>query len=208
MLVPRFNSALGFFVVSAVLISMSAWAQQPGPAPSIAPHPVRMDGAGHGETVFGLPVIDTVAAQDVDARFADFVEATAQNVRQHRWPQLLDGKSDQVDRHQGLRAHSIDVAQGIGRRDRPEGVGVVDDGREEIGGDHQGEIRPEPVDRCVIAGLKPDQDVGIVEAGGQVAQDLSQVLRTDLAGSTSSVRPLREPHFRDGTHGCTLLRTC
>jgi hypothetical protein len=33
-----------------------------------------------------------------------------------------------------------------------------------------------------------------------VAQDLSQVLRTDLAGSTRSVRPLREPHFLRGTH--------
>src|SRR5260370_23394025 len=30
--------------------------------------------------------------------------------------------------------------------------------REEIGGDHQGKVRPEPVDRGVVAGLLPYQD--------------------------------------------------
>src|SRR5260370_14450010 len=80
--------------------------------------------------------------------------------------------------------------------------------REEIGGDHQGKVRPEPVDRGVVAGLLPYQDVGVVEPFRQVPQDLSQVLRTDLAGSTRSVRPLREPHFLHGTHHlhCTHAR--
>jgi hypothetical protein len=37
-----------------------------------------------------------------------------------------------------------------------------------------------------------------------VAQYLSQVLRTDLAGSTGSVRPLRQPHLFNATHDCTI----
>ena len=170
------------------------------PASPIAPHPLGMDRTGHGKAVFWLPVVDAVAAQNIDARFADLVEATAQNVGQHRRSQLFDGEGHQVDRHQGLRAHRIDVAQGIRRRDGAEGVGVIDDGREEVGGDHQGEVGSKLVDRSVIAGLQPDQDVGVVEPCGQVAQDLSQVFRTDLAGSTRTVRPLREPHFFHGTH--------
>jgi len=54
----------------------------PVPNAAIAAHPVGVDRAGHREPVLGLAVVDAVAAQDVDARLADFVQATPQDVSQ------------------------------------------------------------------------------------------------------------------------------
>ena len=48
------------------------------------------------------------------------------------------------------------------------------------------------IDGGVVACLQADEDVRILQSRGQVAQDLSQVIRTELAGSTGPVRPLRQ----------------
>src|ERR1700682_4596765 len=55
---------------------------------TISPHPVGMNGAGYGEPVLRLVVVDAVTAQDVDARLADLVQPAAQNVAQQLRTQL------------------------------------------------------------------------------------------------------------------------
>ena len=64
-----------------------------------------------------------------------------------------------------LTAHGVDVAQGIRSGDASEGIGVVDQGREEIDGLHHGQTVPEPIDPGVIKRRGTDQKVRVIERG-------------------------------------------
>ena len=90
------------------------------------------------------------------------------------------------ERGNGAAAHGVDVAERVGGGDGAEGVRIVDDGREEIHGMHEGELRRQFVDAGIVGGIKPDQHVFIRPAryGGQ---HLVQQLWTQLGRSTRSL---------------------
>ena len=86
----------------------------------------------------------------------------------------------------GRAPHGVDVAQGVGDGDGPVAEWVVDDGREEVHREYQGLMVPDAVHSGVVLRLGPHQQVGVGHHG-QLAQDLNQVLRTELGGSTGAV---------------------
>ena len=44
---------------------------------------------------------------------------------------------------------------------RPQSYGIVDDRREEVGGDDDGEVVAQAVDRGVVSGVEADEQVGV-----------------------------------------------
>jgi hypothetical protein len=58
--------------------------------------------------------------------------ATGQDLADDLQRQLVERHADHRQGHDRRAAHGIDVGDGIGRRDAPEIVGIVDDGHEEI----------------------------------------------------------------------------
>ena len=71
---------------------------------------------------------------------------------------------DDVQRHQHLAAHRVDVAHRVGGGDRAVRVRVVDDGREEVDGLDDREVVAQAVDGGVVRAIEPDEEVG--EGGG------------------------------------------
>ena len=113
-------------------------------AARVGDHAVGVHGAGDGQAVLRLGVVDRMAADDLGAGRAHDVEAAAQHLAQRGRAELLERPRHQVERGQRPAAHRVDVGQRVGRGDAPEVVGVVDDRREEVDGLHQRELVGDP----------------------------------------------------------------
>ena len=134
----------------------------------------RLHHADDGQAVLGLGVVHGVTADDHAAGFRGLVVASPQHVAQHV-PGQVGREPHHVHRQQRLATHGVDIAEGVGRRDQAELVGVVGDGRKEIHRQDQRGLVIDAVDRGVVP--VAHQQVGVADMG-KLAQDLDQVLHT------------------------------
>ena len=104
----------------------------------------RIDNARHGQTIFQFVVLHGMAAGQHGPGLQQGVLAAAQNVGQSLlgiiFRQRL-GKTGHVHGAPGFAPKSVDIGQSIGRRDAAKGERVIDDGREDVHGLHQGLAR-------------------------------------------------------------------
>src|SRR4029078_5567968 len=85
-------------------------------------------------------------------------------------------------------AHRVRVGEGVGRRDTAPVVRVVDDRREEVGGDDDGEIVAEAVDRGVVCGVETDDEIGIgYRRGAHEPEHGAQIGGRQLAAAARAV---------------------
>ena len=168
----------------------------PACAPRFGEHPGRIDRADDREPELRFGVVDGVAAAHDRTRGPDDVVATVEHAREELERQALAGPRDEVQGEEWRAAHRVDVGQGVRGRDPAPVVRVVDDRREEVGGEHHGEVVAEAVDRGVVGRVEPDEEVGV---GGRVTQTVdesehgAQVGGRELARASRAVRELREP---------------
>ena len=186
----------------------------------VAHDAVGVHGAEHGQAVLRLRVVDGVAPGHERARLAHGVRAAAQDVAGHARAQRAVERQ-QVQRHVRGRAHGEHVGERVGRRDAPEHVGVVHDGREEVHGEHGRGVVREPPHGGVVARVEAEQQppgpavraVGTVRpacarraagGGGKRAQYVVEVARTPLGRSAALRRELRQPDALDLVHGASF----
>ena len=147
-----------------------------------------MDGAGDGEAVLRLVVVQRVAAGDDAARLGDLLRAAAHDLAEDRRVERLRERRD-VERHQHLAAHRVDVAHGVRRGDRAERVRVVDDGREEVDRLDDRQVVGQAVDGGVVGAVEPDEEVGErrgVERLRDRRDDVGQRRERGLAGAAGA----------------------
>ena len=85
-----------------------------------------------------------------------------------------------------MGSHGIKVTEGVGRCNRAKKVRIIHNRREKIDGLDDRKLIRELVNSRIIGCLSPNQQIGIVELW-QFAQNLSEVLRTQLRRSTSAM---------------------
>ena len=132
-----------------------------------------MDHAGHGEPVFQLRIIDAVAAHQQGPGLMNLIQAAGQDSQEHLFGHGLDGVADDVEGRQGPPAHGVHVAQGIGRGDLAERVGIVDHGGKKVHRLDQRDLGRQAIHPRVIRGLHADQQVGM-GLDGQSLQNFLQ----------------------------------
>ena len=67
--------------------------------------------------------------------------ATVDHFTGHLWPQLVDGPTEDGDRHEWFAPHGVDIRDGIGGGDASELKGVIDDRHEKVGSaDHRAAV--------------------------------------------------------------------
>jgi len=174
--------------------------RDPGRPGVVAQQPVGVREAGDGHAVLRLGIVDAVPPADVAAGLLRHVKTAAQHLAGDLQGQHVPGPAEQVHRHQRAPAHRVDVGERVGGRDPAPVVGVVDDGGEEVGGQHDGLVALDAHDRRVVAGRQPDQEVGAVAGGHQSGQHLLELAGWDLAGAAAAVGVLREPDRGRGRH--------
>ena len=101
--------------------------------------------------------------------------------------QFIVRVSDEIQDGFRFAAHGVHVAQGIGGRDLAEHVWIVDDRWKEVDRLDDGQFVRQLVDAGIVVGFSPDKhmSVGVLR---QMAQNLSDPLRGNLAGSTRTRR--------------------
>ena len=163
-----------------------------GPRPYVAQDAVRMHQSGHRHAELDLLVDDGVTADDHHARLLRLGEAAAQDVGQDLQGDAALREARDVERRLRLAPHGVDIGEGVGGRDRAELEGVVDDGREEVHRLHERQVGRDAEHPGVVGGRGADQQIR-VHHRRERAEDLRQVRRTQLAGSTRRARPRRQP---------------
>src|SRR5579875_3172607 len=94
--------------------------------------------------------------------------------------------AEQVQRHQRLPAHGVDIGQRVGRGDPAERPGIVHHRGEEIRGRHDRPARAEPHHRGVVAVLDSDQQVARAVLGHEPGNGLLKLPRRDLARAAAA----------------------
>ena len=133
----------------------------PGDRGVVADQPVEVDEPGDRHAVLGLGVVDRVAAADVAAGLVRDLQAAAQHLGGELGGQHVARPAEQVHRDDRRPAHGVDVGQRVGGGDPAERVRVVDDRREEVGGQHQPLAAGEADDRGVVAVVQADDQLGV-----------------------------------------------
>ncbi len=143
---------------------------------------IRMDQASDGISELDLLVLHAVPAQQRAIGFVNLLGPALQDFRQI--VQVALGRPrENRKRGDRLAAHRVNVAERVGRRDRAERVRIVDNGREEIDGLHQGALRRQLVHAGIVGGIKPDQHV-FVRPAWDPGEHLVQNLWTQFGRST------------------------
>ena len=96
--------------------------------------------ADRHQAVFGLGVVNRVAAEGGNPDRAREVTSPAQDLVENALVEERPRKADQIQREQRGRPHCIDVRQRVGGGDASEVIRVVYDGREEVGRHDQGAV--------------------------------------------------------------------
>ena len=122
---------------------------------------IRVHEARHSEAVFGLVIVDAVAARDERAGFVDLVVPAAQQ-RMHcvHGHGFRNGHNVQAELR--FAAHGIHIGKRVRRRDLAEKIRIIRDRREEIHRLHQSEFIADLIDRGIIAFVKTNEQVRIV----------------------------------------------
>src|SRR5919107_3779394 len=167
-----------------------------GSGSCVSHDPVYFDEARHGETILGFLVLGGVPAAEPRARFFDLGLAAGQDLTQNPEVQRA-GERDQIQSRQGLAAHRVNVREGVRGGDLSEPVRVVYYGREEVGR-LQEQAAAERDEPRIIAGLDPAHKA-VDRSRLEPSQCLLQVPWSELGGSTSLSRVLRQPY------ACTLV---
>ena len=145
-----------------------------------------------------------MSANDRDAGLAGLVCATLEDATEHIKRNFFGGETNNVQGKQRPAPHGIDVADRIGGSNLSVIVRVVDNRCDEIKCLEDGVPRVQTISGCVVRGRSSDED-GRIGDRGKVAQDLSQVLGTELAGSAAAGGHLGE--FDLLSHGNRLEET-
>ena len=161
---------------------------------------------GDGQTKNGLRGIDAVAAGERNARFGADGASAFQYLPCHLRVELVHRPTENGDRHQRGAAHGVDVADGIGRGNAPEGVRVVDDGHEEVRGGHGRRAVPEVIDGRVVPRAMAHEQPRVVGLGTELSKNAVEHTRGNLAAAAGSMAELRQPdgvllHGRKFAHG-------
>src|SRR5581483_2357967 len=163
-----------------------------GPRARVRGNVVWIDQAGDGQAKLRLGVLHAVPADQHRPRLRYLFRAAAQYLRQLVRIALLDGEAEDVHDRDRPAAHRVDIRERVGRRDLPVEIRVIHDGRKEVHRLNEGEVVREAIDARVIAGRQPDEQVGIC-GYFQVAQNLRELGRPNLAGSPGAAHQMRQP---------------
>ena len=166
----------------------------------VAQNARRMHQAGDRHAVFRFLVVDAVATDDADIGFARLVRPATQDLAEHRHRERLGGEGHDVQRQQRRRPHRVDVADGVGGRNLSVLIRVVDQRRDVVHGLRNRQVGRQSIHRRVVGSLKTNQQVRVTRAR-QLAEDLNEILGTDLASSTGAVAERGQPQTIACTHG-------
>ena len=147
----------------------------------------------HAQTEFGFPIFNAVSACNGDSCFLHLIGGPFQDLLKHFDRKCLFRETNDAQCEQGFPAHRVNIAQCIGRGDRPIRIRIIHDRWNEINGLDDGFPRGYQVDCGIVGGFRTDEEVGIIGLW-QSLQDPLQGLRPDLAGAAQRMRIFRKFH--------------
>ena len=139
----------------------------------------------HGQTVFHAAVCDGVPARQNTAGFRYFFGTAAQDLAQDVQIHAFR-ETNEIQSCFHLAAHGVDIAQRVGRRDLPEGIGVIHHRRKKVHGLHERHVFRDAVDGCIIPAVIPHQKVRVFLTPGQLFQNMAQHACSKLCRAAAS----------------------
>ncbi len=164
---------------------------------------VGMHLAGDRQAVLGFGVIDGVTTHDREATGAGDVLPTGQQLTEEFGREGVGVPAHQVEREQRPSTHGVHIGHAVRRGDLTPGACVVDHGRDEVGGGDQGALVVEAPHGGVVAGGRAHEQLGGF-VGLQVAHDVRELARGELAASTGAVAELGEAKLLGVGHAGVL----
>ena len=164
---------------------------------------IQRHDTGYREAEDGLGSVDAVATRQRDARFVAHLTATVDHLLGHFGGQGIDGPTENGDGDDGLAAHGVDVADGVGGGNAAKGKGIVDDGHEEVGGGNNALTVADIDHGCVILAAVANHQSRVVETRDLALENGVEYLGRNFAAAASAVAVLGQTN---GRHTYPLCR--
>jgi len=132
-----------------------------------------MDHAGYRETVFRLFIANRMSTGDDANCLSNDIGPTASNLAEYSVVEII-GPSYEVDSHQDLTPHSIDVAGGVGGGDGSEDIRIIDNRWEEVSSADDGLLLVDAVDSGIVSHMDAYQQFRWNVGDGEWTQNLRQ----------------------------------
>ena len=129
----------------------------------------------------------------------DLVQGTGDNAVELFGRKFPRGKADKVQAGDWASAHGINVTDGVCRGDLAVGERVVDRGRDVVGGGDDGNLLGQLVDTGIIAGIKTNEQVGILVLG-KAFQEFTEPDRVDFCCSSAGLGKALQGRFIEHCH--------
>src|SRR5947208_1156577 len=120
-----------------------------------------------------------------------------QDVGEQLERKLVDRPPGDVQGEPRRPTHRVHVAERVGGGDPAPVARIIDEGSEEVEGEHQSGPVREPIDRRVVTGLLRDQDVLRLGGRAEQVEHPREVTRTELARASGPVAERCEPKRLD-----------
>ena len=140
---------------------------------------------GDGQTIFYACIGNGMTACQASSCFGNFFCTTAQDLPQNVQIHTLR-KADQIQRSFYLASHGIDITQGIGSSDLPEGIRVVHHWRKKVHRLHQRNIICYAVHGGIIPAVVAHQQVRVFFPARQFFQNAAQHTCSQLCSASAA----------------------
>jgi hypothetical protein len=100
-------------------------------------------------------------AQQHDMRLVELVHTTPDYLPEHAEVHCLVWETDDIHRRQRPSALGVNIAQGVCRRNLPEIIRVIDDGRKKVHVLDERQVIRDAVHAGVVPVVKPDDDIRV-----------------------------------------------
>ena len=154
---------------------------------------VRTGKARHGKAVFRFGIADGMAAGDDNAGLCRLRIAAAEHLAHGLVRHLRRDRHD-IQRELRLRAHGVNIADGVRRSDLAEHKGIVHDRREKVQRLHKHEIVRDFINAGVVARIVADEQALVIYRG-QSLQELCERAGADLRAASGAARELCHANF-------------
>ena len=162
-----------------------------------------MDLARDRHAVLRLGIVDRVSTDDHETAGRRDVLAAGEELAEEFGRQLVAVPTDEVEREERSSSHRVDVGDAVRGGDTSPRARIVDHRCDEVSRRDERSVVVQLPDRSVVAGVGADEQlIGVFRF--QMAHDVRQLARSELAASTGPVTELGEPDAISFAHLLTL----
>ncbi len=158
-----------------------------------------MNHASHRESILRLVIRDGMSSCNHTSCLLNNLHSSTQHLTENTRIQVF-GPGNQINRHQHLASHRINIAEGICGSNRTISIRIIHHRREKISSANNGLLVIDTIHRCIVDRCQPNQQLGRNITLSKRTHNPSQNISANFCSATCTTGKFCEPDWLNDTH--------